>query len=101
MFKKRTNLELRTKSTALPRNENSELPTKTTQINCMLFSRAVKNFGIAKKKHCILFSRAAQILYVRPKALDSVQQRSKKFGIANKSTVFCSSEKFGIALYFV
>jgi hypothetical protein len=55
----------------------SNLPTKAPQINCILFYRAAKIFGICQQKQLKLTA------FVLP--------RSKNFGIASKRTVFCSA----------
>jgi hypothetical protein len=87
-------------------------------MHCILFSRATKIFGICQQKPLkdfIRFGRAAKDFELRSKALHFVLPRSEKeiwrakfFGISQqkplkltviaiKSSVFCSSEKFGAA----
>jgi hypothetical protein len=107
---------------------------KCDQKHCILFSRAEKSFGFATKSSVICSAAQRKIVELRPKALLRlhfvqprteeilnceqkhffVQPRCENFGIATKSTLFCSAAQrkflnceqtsFGIAtkaLHFV
>jgi hypothetical protein len=69
-----------------------DLPTRTSQIDCISFCRAEKIFGIATKS-CILFSRAVKLLSCDQKHCILFSCAAKDFGIATKSTVFCSANQ--------
>jgi hypothetical protein len=84
--------ELRTKSTALisaAQRTIWNLPAEATQINCILFCRVAKNFGICQQKQ---LKSTATILKLRPKALYFGLPRSEIFwNCEQKSTAFCSA----------
>jgi hypothetical protein len=63
------------------------LPTRTSQIDCISFCHAEKNFGIATKS-CVC---AAKIFELRPKALHFAQK--------NKLTAFALQRSENLGVY--
>jgi hypothetical protein len=76
----------------MPRSEKLwNLPTRTTQIDCISFCRAEKTFGIATKSSIFCSAARRDFLELRTKALRSEIFWNLVTKSNSKLTAFCST----------